>query len=140
MENERSCRIFAVANKPLSLMNHSFTLDAVICCQYDEDAQRIRKTLEKFKLQVNEWTKQIRNERPLKEIWKTLKSKMRGHIQYYGVSHNAKKVNQFIYGTRRIMFKWLNRRSQRRSFSWDKFELFITANPLPTAKTVHKMF
>ncbi|HEY4673805.1 MAG TPA: hypothetical protein VIH03_06535, partial [Nitrososphaerales archaeon] len=45
-------------NKPLLSINHSFTLDAVICCQYDEDAQRIRKTLgkrlEKYKLQLNE--------------------------------------------------------------------------------------
>ncbi len=46
---------------------------------------------------VNEWTKQIRNTRPLKEIWKILKAKMRGHIQYYGVSHNRERVNQFIY-------------------------------------------
>jgi len=89
---------------------------------------------------VNEWAQQIRNARPLKVIWKTLKAKMRGHIQYYGVSHNSEKVNQFILGTRRIMFKWLNRRSQRKSFTWKKFELFIERNPLPKARIVHQMF
>ena len=177
--------------------------DAVICCQHDADAQRIRnslaKRLEKYKLQlneektklvpfdkrladqgikqgtfdflgftfywgksrtgriipklktrtktmrtklkkVNEWAKQIRNKKPLKEIWKILKAKLRGHVQYYGISHNADGVKQFIRGTRRIMFKWLNRRSQRKSFSWEKYELFIAANPLPKAIIVHRMF
>jgi group II intron reverse transcriptase/maturase len=177
--------------------------DAVICCQYDADAQRIRqslgKRLEKFKLQlneektklipfdkkkaargvqqgmfdflgftlywgnsktgrvvpklktraktmktklkkVNEWAKQVRNKLPLKEIWKILKAKMRGHIQYYGVSHNRDGIKQFIHGTRRVVFKWLNRRSQRKSFTWGKFLLFIAKNPLPEARIVHKMF
>ena len=98
------------------------------------------KTLATKLKRVNEWAKQIRNERPLKEIWKILKAKMRGHVQYYGVSHNAKKVERFIYKTRRIMFKWLNRRSQRKSFTWEQFGLFIATNPLPTVKIVHRMF
>lgn len=98
------------------------------------------KTLTTKLKKVNEWAKLIRNARPLKAIWKTLKAKMRGHIQYYGVSHNSEKVTQFIQGTRRIMFKWLNKRSQRKSFTWKKFELFIERNPLPKARIVHQMF
>lgn len=177
--------------------------DAVICCQYDEDAQRIRKVLgkrlKKFKLQlneektklvsfdkkeaargvkqgtfdflgftfywgnsrtgriipklrtraktmstklkkVNEWAKQVRNAMPMREIWRILKAKMRGHIQYYGVSHNADKVRQFTQRTKKIMFKWLNRRSQRKSFSLEKYWKFVTANPLPEVRIVHRMF
>ena len=98
------------------------------------------KTLRIKLKKVNEWAKQIRNERPLKEIWKILKAKMRGHIQYYGVSHNADKVRQFVKGTQRIMFKWLNRRSQRKSFTWEKYWRFIASNPLPEPRIVHRMF
>jgi RNA-directed DNA polymerase len=98
------------------------------------------KTLTTKLKKVNEWAKLIRNERPLKQIWKTLKAKMRGHVQYYGVSHNSEKVNQFTQRTRKIMFKWLNRRSQRNSFTWEKFQLFIAGNPLPEARIVHRMF
>jgi len=177
--------------------------DAVICCQYKEDAERIKKALgkrlAKFKLQLNEektklvsfdkeaakqgvaqetfdflgftfylgksktgriipklktraktmrsklnkvttWFKQIRNTKTLKEIWKTFKAKLRGHVQYYGVSHNAKAVKQFLQRTRGIAYKWLNRRSQRKSFTWEKFALFEKANPLPTVKIVHRFF
>jgi group II intron reverse transcriptase/maturase len=89
---------------------------------------------------VNEWAKQIRNEKPLKEIWQTLKAKLRGHVQYYGVSHNIKKVNIFLYKAPRILFKWLNRRSQRNSFTWKSFESYMKANPLPRGRIVHPLF
>ena len=79
-------------------------------------------------------------EAPLKMIWKTSQSKLRGHIQYYYVSFNQDKVEQFIYMATKIVFVWLNRRSQRKSFTWEKFALFIAANPLPTTRIVHKMF
>jgi RNA-directed DNA polymerase len=98
------------------------------------------KTLQTKLKRVNKWIKQIRNQKPLNEIWKTLKAKVRGHVQYYGVSHNCAKVNQFLYGVKRIMFKWLNRRSQRKSFTWEKFQKYMELNPLPEAKIVHKMF
>ena len=98
------------------------------------------KTIRAKLKKVNDWAKQVRNSRPLKEIWKTLKAKLRGHIQYYGVSHNAERVTQFLREATRIMFKWLNRRSQKKSFTWGKFAKFIASNPLPTTKIVHRMF
>jgi RNA-directed DNA polymerase len=98
------------------------------------------KTMSTKLKKVNEWAKQVRNALPLKEIWRILKAKMRGHVQYYGVSHNADKVRQFLRRTQRIMFKWLNRRSQRKSFTWEKYWQFVAANPLPEARIVHRIF
>jgi len=89
---------------------------------------------------VNEWARQVRNKHSLREIWKTFCSKIRGHTQYYGVSFNYNKVEKFFYESKRIMFKWLNRRSQRKSFNWDKFTLFTNSFPLPAAKIHHKLF
>ncbi len=74
------------------------------------------------------------------EIWKTFCSKLRGHVQYYGVSFNFKMVAKFLNEARKIIFKWLNRRSQRKSFDWNKFSRFVTKNPLPRAKIVHRLF
>jgi group II intron reverse transcriptase/maturase len=89
---------------------------------------------------VNEWAKEIRNKKPLKEIWKIFKAKLRGHVQYYGVSHNIEKVNTFLYRSTKIMFKWLNRRSQRKSYTWEKFQAFMISDPLPRGKIVHPLF
>ncbi|MFY7697534.1 MAG: group II intron maturase-specific domain-containing protein [Legionella sp.] len=60
----------------------------------------------------------MRNKTSMKHIMKTAVSTLRGHIQYYGVSHNAKAVDNFVHEVKRILFKWLNRRSQRKSFTW----------------------
>jgi len=98
--------------------------------------KRLRSKLKK----VNEWSKRIRNRYRLKYVWNIFRSKLRGHCQYYGVTFNAEKVNTFIYEATRIMFKWLNRRSQRKSFTWKKFQLFMKRNPLPKAVIYHKLF
>jgi len=102
---------------------------------------RTRAKTMKTKLnKVTEWFKQIRNEMSLKEIWNIFRAKLRGHVQYYGVSHNAAHVNKFLHEAMRIGFKWLNRRSQRKSFNWNKFNLFIKLNPLPKVKIIHRLF
>ena len=89
---------------------------------------------------VKAWAKQIRNKIPLGEIWKIFCAKLRGHVQYYGVSFNFKMVAKFLDEAKKIIFKWLNRRSQRKSFDWNKFDLFIKKHPLPCAKIVHRLF
>lgn len=100
------------------------------------DGKRMRSKLVK----VTDWIKKVRNKSPLKEIWGTFCAKLRGHIRYYGVSFNMKGIERFLYQAEKIIFKWLNRRSQRKSFDWDKFRLFVDKHPLPQAKVHVKLF
>jgi group II intron reverse transcriptase/maturase len=89
---------------------------------------------------VNLWCKTIRNKYKLPIIWKSFCAKLRGHIQYYGVSFNSKAISRFRYLTVKILFKWLNRRSQKKSFEWIKFNKFMIKNSLPKAKIYHNLF
>lgn len=98
--------------------------------------KRFRSKLNRVKV----WARDIRNKKPLSKIWKTFCSKLRGHVQYYGVSFNGNMVEKFLREAQKIVFKWLNRRSQRKSFSWEKFALFLERNPLPSARIVHHLF
>jgi RNA-directed DNA polymerase len=66
--------------------------------------------------------------------------KLQGHIQYYGVSFNMKAIQTFLKLATRVLFKWLNRRSQRKSFNWEAFALYIRAHPLPKARICHALF
>ncbi len=104
--------------------------------KFKTSGKRFRSKLNR----VKEWAKDIRSRKPLREIWKTFCAKLRGHVQYYGVSFNIKMVARFLHEAKRIVFKWLNRRSQRKSFDWEKFELFTAKYPLPQAKVVHRLF
>jgi len=104
---------------------------------------KVKTSGKRFRSKLNNvkaWARKIRNKIPLGEIWKTFCAKLRGHVQYYGVNFNTKMVAKFIHETRKIIFKWLNRRSQRKSFDWNKFILFVKKHPLPTAKIVHRLF
>lgn len=100
------------------------------------DSKRFRSKLKK----VNEWAKQNRNKVRMTQLMKTAVAKLRGHIQYYGVSHNFVMVGKFHYEVRRILFKWLNRRSQRKSFIWEKYQELLDYIGFPKAKIYHRLF
>jgi group II intron reverse transcriptase/maturase len=73
--------------------------------------------------------------------WEDLRAKLRGHYQYYSISGNTRKVQDFYHCTRRTLFKRLNRRSQRKSFkSWKSFTKYLRRHPLPQPRLVHNFY
>lgn len=100
------------------------------------EGKRFRAKLKK----VNEWARNNRNRMTLRQLWSIFCKRIRGHTQYYGVSFNYATVSRFVYAAQHIMLKWINRRSQRKSFCWEKFKLFMQKFPMPAAKIYHKLF
>ena len=86
---------------------------------------------------MNAWLKAIRNQVKTKEWWKILIAKLRGHFQYYGVSENYDGIARFYKNTIRMVRKWMNRRSQKRKMSWDRFTEYLEHYPLPKPRIVH---
>jgi len=78
--------------------------------------KRFRKSLKNFK----EWCRESRNFR-LKKLFSLLNAKLRGYYNHYGVIGNYDSLEEFYTQVRRILYKWLNRRSQRRSFNYEGF-------------------
>lgn len=89
---------------------------------------------------VTAWMKACRHSVKLKALWQQFTVKLNGHARYFGVSFNSEHVARFIHAAIRIFFKWINRRSQKRSFNWDKFKLFLERFPPPKAKVYHPLF
>ena len=85
------------------------------------------------------WFKATRNRLPLRELWKTFKAKLAGHFQYYGVSGNFMGIMRYWQEAVRLAMKWLNRRSQKKSFNWTTFAQYMERHPLP-APTIHHNF
>jgi group II intron reverse transcriptase/maturase len=90
--------------------------------------------------EMNNWLRNMRNCMKAKEWWPVLQAKLRGHYQYYGVSGNMRSLQRFHWLTGRMVYKWLNRRSQRKSFSWDSFLKYQECYPLPRPKIVHNLY
>lgn len=100
----------------------------------------VRKRLRNKLIKVKEWVKANRNKMKLVPLWKRFCQKLRGHCQYYGVSHNFEEVSLFFNEAIKIFFKWINRRSQKSSFNWDRMGAFMKKHPPPRPHIVHKLF
>ena len=87
--------------------------------------------------EMNQWLKKIRNLIKLEKWWKVLKLKLIGHYRYYGISGNRQAIRMFYLETIKLAYKWINRRSQKRSFNWEQFKRLLEKNPLPEPKLYH---
>jgi RNA-directed DNA polymerase len=90
-----------------------------------------KKRLRRALVEINRWLRQERNARKLPDLWQAIGRKMRGHFNYFGVTDNSRALSCFAWAVRRLLFKWLNRRSQRRSFTWEGFRRYHRRHPLP---------
>jgi len=92
-----------------------------------------RKTSKKkYRAKIKQMAEWIRENRHLSWILiEKLSIKLKGHYRYYGITDNYKALNEFRYNTCQLLYKWLNRRSQCKSFDWNKFNLFLNKCELP---------
>jgi len=89
--------------------------------------------------EMNLWLKQNRNLR-LKDLIGMLNLKLRGHYQYYGINGNVDCTADFMYFTQLMLFKWLNRRSQRKSYTWDGFNQLLKVFPLARPRVYFNIY
>ena len=103
-----------------------------------------RKTRrKKFNLslkKMNSWLKAIRNRIKTKEWWKIVSAKLRGHFEYYGVSGNYTAIKEFYQLALKLIFKWINRRSQKKNMNWKQFINYLKYYPLPLPKIKHNIY
>jgi group II intron reverse transcriptase/maturase len=86
-----------------------------------------RKTSKKkFNKKVKEMDKELREKiidlgYKATEVIKWVNQVLVGYFHYYGITDNTRMLSSFVYRIDRILFKWLNRRSQKRSYTWDSY-------------------
>ena len=58
----------------------------------------------------------------------------RGYMNYFAVNDNLHRIKLFLNAVKRLLFRALNRRSEKKSFSWDRFQrvLDLVSYPKPT--------
>jgi group II intron reverse transcriptase/maturase len=88
---------------------------------------RLRRSLQA----MNEWLKQTRNQTKRADWWPLLAARLRGYYNYYAIGGNMKWVGTYYYRVLGLVHKWLNERSQERSYTWEQFKRLERYNPLP---------
>jgi RNA-directed DNA polymerase len=115
-------------------------------CSKDRTQSRFRvkgksdrkKTTAKLK-KLNLWLKEHRRMN-VKELIDRINRTLRGYYNYYAVTDNLEHVAAFRLHVVRLLFKWLNRRSQRKSYSWLKFSGLLTRLPIVAPKLKHSLY
>ena len=80
-----------------------------------------RKKLKKSLKNVTKWCKDNKDIR-FRNLFKNLNSKLRGYYNYYGLIGNYESLEEFFNISLEILYKWINRRSQRKSMNREKFD------------------
>jgi RNA-directed DNA polymerase len=96
-----------------------------------------RKRQKRAMAEITEWCRENRHLSIRKQIEK-MKQKLQGHYNYYGISGNYQSIVQFYMVTIRAWYKWLNRRSQRRSYGWKGFLEMTKEYQIPRPKIVER--
>jgi group II intron reverse transcriptase/maturase len=86
---------------------------------------------------MREWIEKQRH-RPLRQIMQTLRSKLQGTWNYYGLIGNYRRIKLFYEEANRTLHKWLNRRSQRRSLSHQAVDRLLERFQVPPPRIVER--
>ena len=94
---------------------------------------KLRKSIGAFK----EWIKGYRHNR-IRVIMRAVNLKLRGYWNHYGVRGNFQGLSQLYHKINQLLFKWLNRRSQKRSYTWEEYAKMCTRHNICTPRIVEK--
>jgi RNA-directed DNA polymerase len=98
-------------------------------------APRVWRRTSKSKLRASlkackDWLKAHRHW-PLPLLLATMKRKVRGHYNYFRAVGNSRGLWVFYKEVVKLLYKWLNRRSQRRSLTWSKLKRVLEQFAFP---------
>ena len=74
--------------------------------------------ISKFK----DWAQRSRSVLRKGEMLRQAKGRVMGHLGYYAITDNSARCASYLYYVRRILFKWLNRKSQREAYTWEGYQ------------------
>ncbi len=99
-----------------------------------QGVSRVKRRTDRRRLQaacrrIKEWIKCNRH-LPGGEFFRRLNVRLRGHYNYYGVRGNSRLLYRFFNWAVECAFKWLNRRSWRRSYTWEQFNRVLERVPI----------
>ncbi len=67
----------------------------------------------------------------LREQHRSLCLKLKGHMAYFGITGNYRRLQRLVYAAQRSWRKWLSRRSSDRRVPWAAFKRILVRFPLP---------
>jgi hypothetical protein len=89
--------------------------------------------------EVEEWLKKERSRLKKGELLQRAKLKLVGHLNYYAITDNGRMCDAFRRQVMKLLYKWLNRQSQRRSYDWGRFHDALAWAGWPSVRIKHNL-
>ena len=80
---------------------------------------------------LSDWARKNRNLLTKREMIESGIRRMRGHLNYYAITDNQACCHKYVFYAKRILHKWLNRKSQRKAYTWHGFKHAIQCLGFP---------
>jgi group II intron reverse transcriptase/maturase len=93
-----------------------------------------RKKLGQSLAKFTDWAKKARYVLRKGEMLRQARSRVLGHLSYYAITDNLERCSYYVYRATRILFEWLNRKSQRRAYTWESFNQALAWVEWPKAR------
>jgi len=68
-----------------------------------------------------DWARHARHREKKGEMLRQAKVRVTGHLNYYAITDNSGPCRRYVFYATRLLFKWLNRKSQRKAYTWAGF-------------------
>ena len=92
--------------------------------------KKLGQSLRKF----TNWAKKARNVLRKGEMLRQARSRVLGHLSYYAITDNLERCAYYVHRATRILRKWLNRKSQRKAYTWASFNQALAWVDWPQAR------
>ena len=92
--------------------------------------KKLGQSLRKF----TDWARKVRGVLRKGEMLRQAKIRAMGHLSYYAITDNMGRSSYYAYRARGILFKWLNRKSQRKAYTWANFNQALASIEWPVPR------
>jgi len=79
--------------------------------------KKLGLSLKKFTV----WAQKSRSRLTKGQMLRNASIRVLGHLNYYAITDNSKRCRSYVYHATQTLFKWINRKSQRSSYTWEGF-------------------
>ncbi len=93
-----------------------------------------RKKLGQSLRRFTDWARKARSVLRKGDMLRLARSRVVGHLSYYAITDNSDRCRYYVRRSERILFHWLNRKSQRRAYTWSSFVQALTHVGWPTSR------
>lgn len=106
------------------------------CLKYTSRRDRFASKLKGMKHFLNENLNVVDTQKFLELVISGIK----GWINYHRVSDNDRRINQFLQASRRLIFRWFNRRGGKRRMTEKRLDEILKAADFPTSWKIISMY